>query len=139
MPIIVNASSGVNVQAIREMIGFIKKWFRGHESDDDDRMDTLAPVARPTPKPAAKPARTDPADAQQALSLDPAAGGRIESNGPGKNVLIRNKYQREDTGTHETLKIVDDSIVDSGEETGIDPYNTGNFDRSKNWDKRFRN
>ena len=62
---------------------------------------------------------------------------RIESNGPGKNVLIRNKYVREDTGTHETLKILDDSLVDSGEETGIDPYNTGGFDRSKNWDKRF--
>lgn len=63
--------------------------------------------------------------------------GKIESNGPGKNVLIRNKYVREDTGTHETLKILDDSLVDSGEETGIDPYNTGGFDRSKNWDKRF--
>ena len=49
--------------------------------------------------------------------------GRIESNGPGKNVLIRNKFVREDTGTHETLTILDDSIVDSGEEAGIDPYN----------------
>ena len=52
--------------------------------------------------------------------------------------MIRNKYQREDTGTHDNLKIIDDSMIDSGEETGIDPYNTGNFDRSKNWDKRFR-
>ncbi len=64
--------------------------------------------------------------------------GEIESLGPGKNVLIRNKYVREDTGTHETLKILDDSLVDSGEETGIDPYNTGGFDRSRNWDTRFR-
>jgi len=52
--------------------------------------------------------------------------------------LIRNKYQREDTGTHDNLKIIDDSMLDTGEETGIDPYNTGNFDRSRNWDKRFR-
>ena len=52
--------------------------------------------------------------------------------------LIRNKYRREDTGTHDNLKIIDDSMIDSGEETGIDPYNTGNFDRSRNWDKRFR-
>jgi hypothetical protein len=72
------------------------------------------------------------------VELDPTVAGKIVSNGPGKNVLVRNRYQREDTGTHETLKIVDDSLVDSGEETGIDPYNTGNFDRSKNWDKRFR-
>jgi hypothetical protein len=63
---------------------------------------------------------------------------RIESLGPGKNVLIRSKYVREETGTHETLKILDDSLVDADEEQGIDPYNTGNFDRSKNWTKRFR-
>ena len=63
---------------------------------------------------------------------------QVESAGPGKNVLIRNKYIREDTGTHETLKILDDSILNSGDEDGIDPYNSGEFDRSKNWDKRFR-
>jgi len=62
----------------------------------------------------------------------------IEDAGPGKNKLIRNRYIREDTGTHETLKILDDSLVDSGEEPGIDPYNTGGFDRSKNWNNRFR-
>ncbi len=52
--------------------------------------------------------------------------------------LIRNRYVREDTGTHETLTILDDSMIDSGEETGFDPYNTGDFDRSKNWERRFR-
>jgi hypothetical protein len=71
------------------------------------------------------------------VETDEDLSGRIESAGPGKNVLIRNKYVREDTGTHETLKILDDSMVDSGEEQGIDPYNTGGFDRSRNWDKRF--
>ena len=69
---------------------------------------------------------------------EPPLAGKIEDAGPGKNVLIRNKYVREDTGTHETLTILDDSLVDSGEETGIDPYNTGGFDRSKNWNNRFR-
>lgn len=62
----------------------------------------------------------------------------IESLGPGKNVLIRSKHVREETGTHETLKILDDTLIDSDEEAGIDPYNTGKFDRSKNWTKRFR-
>lgn len=61
-----------------------------------------------------------------------------DDSGPEKSVLIRNKYVREDTGTHETLKILDDSLIDSGEEAGIDPYNTGGFDRSKNWNNRFR-
>lgn len=61
----------------------------------------------------------------------------VESLGPGKNVLVR-KFVREETGTHETLKILDDSVLDTGEEEGLDPYNTGSFDRSKKWDQRFR-
>jgi hypothetical protein len=88
--------------------------------------------ARPKPQHAKVP-RPNP----EFVEADEGLSGKIESAGPGKNVLIRNKYVREDTGTHETLKILDDSIVDSGEEQGIDPYNTGGFDRSRNWDKRF--
>ncbi len=72
-------------------------------------------------------------------SFKTSTGGHIEDRGPGKNVLIRNKYIREDTGTHETLKIVDE-LLDEDKATGegIDPYNTGRFDRSKTWDKRSR-
>lgn len=72
------------------------------------------------------------------VEIDPELDGHIESIGPGKNVLVRNRMVREETGTHDTLKILDDSMVDTGEATGIDPYNTGSFDRSKNWDKRSR-
>jgi hypothetical protein len=72
------------------------------------------------------------------VDLDPHIAGQIEDNGPGKNVLIRNKYVREDSGTHETLKIIDDSIIDTEEAEGIDPYNSGQFDRSRHWDKRFK-
>ena len=92
---------------------------------------------RAIPKPASKKPRT-PAKAEY-VDVEPHMEGRIEDLGPGKNVLIRNKYVREDTGTHDTLKILDDSMLETDEETGIDPYNTGQFDRSKNWDKRFRN
>ena len=117
------------------MIRLLKKWFgKGSEPASEPAApvrDTLSqsgiyesPVESDTP---AEP---------EYVELDPAIEGRIEDLGPGKNVLVRNRYQREETGTYETLKIVDDSLVDSGEETGIDPYNTGNFDRSKNWDKR---
>jgi hypothetical protein len=81
---------------------------------------------------------TIPARQPEFVEVDPQVKGRIEDLGPGKNVLIRNKYVREDTGTHETLKILDDSVLEMDEETGIDPYNTGQFDRSKQWDKRFR-
>ncbi len=73
---------------------------------------------------------------QKSRSVDFASdvGGKIEDGGPGKNVLVRNKYVREDTGTHETLTIIDDSILQADEDDGLDPYNSGRFDRSKSWD-----
>lgn len=64
--------------------------------------------------------------------------GKIADGGPGKNVLIRNKFVREDTGTHDTLKILDDSLLEEEEQSGIDPYNTGRFDRAKSWEFRSR-
>lgn len=98
---------------------------------------------KPSPVRKAPPPRrerpTPRATEMDVVEIDTEVSGQIESIGPGKNVLIRNKYQREDSGTHETLKIVDDDLLKSDDEAGIDPYNTGNFDRSRNWDKRFRN
>jgi hypothetical protein len=85
-----------------------------------------------------KPKPAQPTSQPEYVGLNQHADSRIEDNGPGKNVLVRNKYLREDTGTHETLKILDDSLVDAHEEEGIDPYNTGRFDRSRNWDRRNR-
>jgi len=72
------------------------------------------------------------------VDFDSDLGGRIDDGGPGKNVLIRNKYVREDTGTHDTLKIIDDSLLEDEEEFGIDPYNTGRFDRSQSWNLRTK-
>lgn len=69
------------------------------------------------------------------VKLKPEMSGRIENAGPGKNVLVQNKYHTETTGTHDKLKIIDDTLL-SGEDTGgIDPYNTGKFDRSANWSR----
>ncbi len=85
------------------------------------------------PKPARQPARKTPSPADARVDDKPI----IEEMGPGKNVLVRRRMVREDTGTHETLQLLDDSIVESEQESGLDPYNTGQFDRSKYWDKRF--
>ena len=120
------------------MLEKLKSWFKGRFSDEDlpkapDRQFATPKTAPPTVRPKQKIPRRTP----EFVDTDDELAGEIESHGPGKNVLIRNKFVREDTGTHETLKILDDSLVDSGEETGIDPYNTGEFDRSKNWDRRF--
>ena len=92
------------------------------------------------PKPKARPIRRGQQAGNKAapntVNLDTELQGRIEDGGSGKNVLIRNKYVREDTGTHDSLKIVDDSLIETGEETGFDPYNTGRFDRARNWNSR---
>lgn len=101
--------------------------------------DTVRQNRPRAPAKTANPRQAVPRRQPEFVELDPQVVGKIEDNGPGKNVLVRNKFLREETGTHETLTILDDSIVDSGEETGIDPYNSGRFDRSRNWDKRFRN
>jgi hypothetical protein len=65
-------------------------------------------------------------------------GGQIADGGPGKNVLVRNQFVREESGTHDTLKILDGSLLEEEEESGIDPYNTGRFDRAKSWEFRSR-
>ncbi|MBT5218240.1 MAG: hypothetical protein HOI35_01925 [Woeseia sp.] len=85
---------------------------------------------QPPPKrpPLEKPAATPEANYSSDI------GGRIADGGPGKNVLIRDTRVREDTDTYETLTIVDDNLLGQIEEDGIDPYNTGRFDRSKPWD-----
>ena len=96
---------------------------------------------RPKPKLGVKQARSRKAQyaaktEKETVDFNSELQDQIEDAGPGKNVLIRNKYLREDTGTHDSLKIIDDSIIDTGEKTGFDPYNTGRFDRAKNWNSR---
>jgi hypothetical protein len=65
-------------------------------------------------------------------------GAQIADGGPGKNILVRNKLVREETGTHDNLKILDGSLLVDEEPDGIDPYNTGRFDRGKSWEFRSR-
>ncbi len=84
--------------------------------------------------PARRPAAIQQHPKIETVDFASDVGGKIEDGGPGKNVLVRNKYVREDTGTHETLTIIDDSILQADEDDGLDPYNTGRFDRSKSWD-----
>lgn len=106
------------------------------------RVGVRPPSKRPRPDPAASaaPRQARPAPAMTRTdSYEAGIGGRIEDGGPGKNVLVRSKYVREDSGTHEVLKIIDDSLLeDDFDDGGIDPYNTGRFDRSKNWSTRYR-
>ena len=124
------------------MIGNLKSWLKLRFSG-----------AEPTPPPSLqktgsyrqrlieKDAPSPPADTPAVSQPEPdevPVHGTIESLGPGKNVYVRNPYVREELGTHESLKIVDQSLVEGEEPDGLDPYNTGQFDKSRKWDQRFR-
>lgn len=119
------------------MFEFIKKLI----GQDKPLPATRPPVVRPRPPSATQAAIRKPevVKPEPVVNVDSNLAGRIEDGGPGKNVLVRTRYQRDDTGTHDTLKIIDDNALVEANEDGIDPYNTGKFDRSRHWDKRFRN
>lgn len=95
----------------------------------------MSPAARAT-RPAVSPAK--PTKSLHAPEFGAAANASVDDAGHGKNVVMRTRFVREDTGTHDTLKILDESVLESDEEIGIDPYNTGRFDRSKSWNSRIR-
>ncbi len=122
------------------MLNWIKKLF-GHEEEADspEPMDMFRKTGsyrslKPT---VTVPPKKEPPK-PESLEVSSHVEGQIEDGGPGKNVLVRKRFVREDTGTHETLTILDDSLVETDTDSGIDPYNTGQFDRSKKWDNRFR-
>lgn len=125
------------------MLSFLKNLFsRDSDTKKSEPMDILrktgsfqaggTPV-RPGIKPAIKPQPVK----EKPRTFNPDEASEIVDGGPGKNILNRKRFVREDTGTHETLTILDDSLIESDDKGGIDPYNTGQFDRSKTWEKHF--
>ena len=78
-----------------------------------------------------------------AIATDPDLELRLlddaETSGPGKNVLAERPLYRLESGTYDTLKIVDggdqDHHHDAVDAEGVDPYNTGSFDPPNRWDK----
>ena len=120
-------------------------WLTGRKSPKKASHNSSRSRPSAVPGPTARPVRTSRPAQRTAtnsdyVEFDATVDGKIDDNGPGKNVLRRTKFVREEAGTHDTLAIVDDSaaVEDNSDAEGIDPYNTGKFDRSKNWDKRFR-
>ncbi len=69
-------------------------------------------------------------------SFDEDVLGRIESGGPGKNVLLRNKNASAETVTEVDLEILDYAEPNSSDEEEYEPYNSGSFDTSKMWGSR---
>ena len=79
---------------------------------------------------------------QQDVGAHPQVSGVTAEIGPHDKLQNREVLIRKTDETSDTLHLDDHSLIeiaeDSGDEAGIDPYNSGQFDRSKNWDKRFR-
>ena len=67
------------------------------------------------------------------VGFNPEVPSQIESRGPGKNVLIENKYSDQAMGAEPEFSILSDSSLDANKSAGIDPYDTGCFDTSKMW------
>lgn len=115
-------------------------WLKGDAASDpvpppQQRRRTSAHAAlhaRSTPRAAAR-------QVPDVRSMGPGFEGRVENIGPGKNVLVRDGETIDDTGAREMLELFDDSPLDPSEPVGIDPYNSGQFDRSRHWNSRFRN
>jgi len=61
-------------------------------------------------------------DNKVGTSYDSEMPGRIESQGPGKNVLMPDIYGNEHVATVPDLKVLDPS--DTDESTGFNPYDT---------------
>jgi hypothetical protein len=131
----------VTVTIMTSLLTWIRQTFAAGDSTADPYSDRpaigIGPARRQKmppglPKNAKKPTVPEPFD------YSTAGPGRIADGGPGKNVLIRSRHVREDTGTHETLKILDHSVLESEETEEFDPYNTGRFDRAKSWDAPAR-
>ena len=116
---------------MKRLINRLFRKFAQNESRSELRLGQTG--AHRIRKPARKMSVSQQPVPRQEIEYSANVGGKIVDGGPGKNVLIRNKYVREDSGTHETLKIVDDSLLDNDDETGLDPYNTGRFDRARSW------
>jgi len=65
------------------------------------------------------------------VAFDASVPGRVESDEPGKDVLMPDIYGFDDTIPQRHLRILDESSPDDSESTGFDPYNSGSFETSK--------
>ena len=69
-------------------------------------------------------------DCEAESSYDAEVPGRIESQGPGKNVLMPDIHGNEYVATVPDLKILDLSSSDADDQTGFNPYDTAVLRRS---------
>lgn len=123
---------------MQKIISWIRERITGSRSAANTDLRQTGVRVRPLAQRAAQPTPAGKRAVKPDLRFEADIGGRIEDAGPGKNVFVRSKYIREDTGTHDTLKIIDETSLEISEDEGIDPYNTGRFDRSASWNNRFR-
>jgi len=127
---------------MKNLFEWLKLKLKPGDFDDDPYSRRPAARVSAIPKPKKRPApprkKAKIPEILGDFEYSSESPGRIDDGGPGKNVLIPSRHSREDSGTHESLKILDDSAAESKDTVEFDPYNTGRFDRSKSWDAPTR-
>ncbi len=101
---------------MKPIIGALKaKWSRPKAPVADDQ--SSSPVCVKADDPANN-------DDNVEMAFDGETHGRIDSQGPGKNILMPDIYGNERIATVPDLKILDPSSPDTDESTGFNPYDT---------------
>ncbi len=120
---------------LRRLVNWFRKQPETHGTSPVDPLRRTGAHALPG---SAGSSAAVPLDQPESAEPEPDDAGGHDRDDDDRRTPRRSKYIREDSGTHETLKIIDDSLTEANDEDGIDPYNTGRFNRSRNWDKRSR-
>jgi len=101
---------------MKPIIGTLKaKWSRPKTPVADDQSGNPVCV---------KPDDLANNDDKVEVAFDAEMHGRIDSQGPGKNILMPDIYGNEHVATVPNLKILDPSSPDTDESTGFNPYDT---------------
>jgi len=69
---------------------------------------------------------------------EPIRGGRGQEARDLRHRDARRLDDRGERRLHRRAGRIDDAPLDPSEPVGIDPYNSGQFDRSRHWNSRFR-
>jgi len=98
----------------------IPEWLENKLAKQRSPVVTVKPGVRKTVTPEAVPSD----DYTIETSFDPAVPGRISSETPGKNVLLRNNSDATQESTEPLLKLLNEPSTDADAATGFNPYDT---------------
>ncbi len=88
-------------------------------------------VEQPSNPVSVKPDDFENNDYKVEMLFDAEIHGRIDSQRPGKNILMPDIYADERVGTVPDLKVIDQPSPDADTSTGFNPYDTAKMHKKK--------